>query len=335
MFYLNQTGKAGKTFIGFMRFFYLLLFFSLIGCSSLKKSDNSVSKLVNVDPQDMTLFEKAFQNLGMENYTAVISVFEKLAEKYRNSDLELAALYNLASALKELGQCKKAEKILQKLITNAKKQTHLKPRVYLSLSYIYECLGQEEKALIALKEGLQYITHLTEDIRLIEYPARLSLAYIRVDEDETGLKIQKQVYQNLETVKKKFRISSAADENFSRYFYLIGRSHIHVQHINLQKFLKMFVYYQAYLTQSLLLKAGKWSQKAEKEINSLYRKMWTVLEKQQKKNTYKIQVTKILNQMKKITKKAKNKKLHALYKTLRKKTLSFMQKNKVPKKHRK
>lgn len=310
-----------------MHFFFLLLFFFLVSCSSLKKSDNSVSNPMNVAPQDMVLFEKAFQDLGMENYTSVIPVFEKLAKKYQGSDLEWAALYNLASAYKELGQCEKAKKIHQKLITKAKKQTHLQPRVYLSLSYIYECLGQEEKALIALKEGLQYIRYLTEDIRLIEYPARLSLAYIRVGENATGLKIQKQVYQNLEIVKKKFRISSAADENFSRYFYIIGRSHIHVEHINLKKFLKMFMYYQAYLTQSLLLKDGKWSVKAENEISFLYRKMWAVLAKQPKKNTYKIQVTKVLNQMRDITKKAKNKKLHTIYRALRKKTLSYMQKN--------
>ena len=311
-----------------MRFFYFLLFFSLTGCASLKKNDDSSSNPANADPQDMVLFEKAFQDLGAKNYTAVIPVFEKLSRKYQKTDLEWAALYNLSSAYKEIGKCEKAEKILRKLIPKAKKQIHLQPRIYLSLSYVYECLGQPESALIALKEGTKYIRLLTEDMRLVEYPARLSLAYIRVGENKTGLKIQKQVYQNLETVKKKFRISSAADENFARYFYIIGRSHIQTNHIKLHNFLQMFLYYQVYLTQSLLLKDGKWSAQAEQELGRLYRKMWTVLKKQTQKNKYKNQVIKILNQLKDIAKNAKNKKLSSIYRVLRTKTLSYMENKK-------
>lgn len=304
-----------------MYFFYLLLFASLVSCSSLKKSkDPSFSKSANISQEDVALFEEAFHNLGDGNYSAVIPVFNKLATKYRGHDLERAALYNLASAYKELNQCEKAEAIYQSLITKTQKQLHLKPRIYLSLSYVYECLGKPEETLIALKDGMPYIHYLTEDVQLIEYPARLSLAYIRVNEDKKGLQIQKTVYQNLERLKKNFRISSAADEGFSRYFYIIGRSHVRPDNIQLSLFLKMFSYYQAYLTQSILLKSGKWSVQSEKELGDLYRKMWAELKKQKDKKMHKKQIKKLLNQLKDIARTSKNKKMETIYLNLRKKT---------------
>ena len=255
-----------------MYFFYLLLFVFFTSCTSLKKGGEASSKSMDIDPQDITLFESAFKDLGNEEYASVIPIFKKLAEKYRGRDLEWAALYNLASAYKEIGQCEKAENLYQLLLTKQEKLPHLKARIHLSLSYVYECLGQAEKTLIVLKEGEKYTNHLTEEIRLIEYPARLSMAYIRMDEDKVGLEIQKRLYQNMEMMKKIFRISSAADENFSRYFYIIGRSHVHSDYIQLRRFLKMLLYHQVYLTQSLLLGVGDWSVKAEKELGDLYRK---------------------------------------------------------------
>ena len=305
--------------------FYILISIILISCASLKKADKfNVSKPTNINPQDMVLFKKAFHDLGLENYNSVIPIFKKLADKYHGQDLEWAALYNLASAYKELNQCEKAEKIYQNLLPKAQKQIHLKPRIYLSLAYTYECLGQMEKSLISLKEGIQYSHQLTTDIRLIEYPARLALAYIAMNEDKTGLHLQKVVYQNLESMKKTFRISSAADENFSRYFYTIGRSHVKSNYISLNRFLKIFSYYQAYLTQSIILQEGKWSIKAEKELGDLYRKMWINLKKQKNKKTYYISIKKILSQLKDIAKESKYKKMQIIYSGLRKKTFLYL-----------
>ena len=308
-----------------MYFFYLLMFVFFASCTSLKKEGEVSSKLGNIDPQDVTLFESAFEDLGNEEYVSVIPIFRNLAEKYRGQDLEWAALYNLASAYKEIGQCKEAENIYQRLLAKKGTLPHLKARIHLSLSYVYECLGQAENTLIALKEGEKYINYLTEDIRLIEYPARLSMAYIRMDEDKTGLKIQKRVYHNMEMMKKVYRINSAADENFARYFYTVGRSHVHSDHVKLRRFLKMLFYHQVYLAQSLLLGAGDWSVKAEKELGDLYRKMWSQLKKQKNKKRYQAQTTKILNQLRDIAKNSKSKKMRAIYTGLRKKTLSYME----------
>ncbi len=310
-----------------MYVFCLVFFLFFSSCASLKKGGSPpVSGSQEVSSGDITLFESAFKDMGKGEYSAVIPVFERLSEKYRGRDLEWPALYNLAGAYKETGRCRKAEKIYQRLLLKTKKQPHLKPRIYLSLSYVYECLGQAEQTFTALKEGKRYIHHLPEEVRLIEYPARLGTAHIRMGEDKTGRDLRKEVYRNLSAMKKTFRISSAADKNFARYFYIIGRSHIQKDHIvSLHRFLKMFSHYQLYLTQSVLLSSGKWSVKAEKELGDLYRKMWFALKKQKDKKTYQPEIQKILNQLRTVARSSKSKKMKNIYSVLRKKTLFYLQ----------
>ena len=309
-----------------MYFFCLFFFLFFSSCTSLKKGgDFPVSGSKELSSGDIALFESAFRDMGKGEYSAVIPVFEELAKKYRGRDLEWPALYNLAGAYKETGRCPKAEKIYQSLLLKTKNMPHLKPRVYLGLAYVYECLGQAEKTLKALKEGGAYIHHLPEEFRLIEYPARLGAAHIRVGGDKTGIRLRQEVYRNLSVMKKSFRISSAADKNFARYFYIIGRSHIQKEYtLKLHRFLKMFFHYQLYLTQSVLLSADKWSAKAEKELGDLYRKMWFSLEKQKNKKAYQPAIQKILNHLKTVAQSSKSKKMQNIYSVLRKKTLIYL-----------
>lgn len=322
--YISQKIKVNFTKL--MYFFYSLLLIFLISCSSLKKGNESQgSKTSPVSAQDISLFEKAFNDLGNKKHSSAIPIFEKLAKKYRGQDLEWTSLYNLASAYKELNQCEKAESIYQKLMPLVDKHLPLKSHIYLSLSYVYECLGQFENTLITLKEGLQYSTPHSKDINLIEYPARLALAYIRMDEDKTGLKLQKTLYANMEVIKKTFRISSAADKNFSRYFYIIGRSHINSSYIKLPSFLKMLSYYQTYLTQSILLNIDPWSDHSQKELENIYFKMWLALKKERNKKIYNNKIKKNLKALKNIADSSKNKTLLSIYTKLQLKTLSLLE----------
>ena len=320
-----------------MRFLVLLL---LTACTSLPKQKDRL-KPAEPSSQDILLFEQAFQNLGTGNYKLALPQFKKLAKTYKGHNLEWPVLYNLASTYKELGDCVQAKGIYEQLKAKIDKlpssntlQTinlktpdpiGIKPRIYLSLSYTHECLGKRKQSLMALKTGELYINQLPKSIRLIEYPARLFLAHIAVGDKKTGLKIQKQLYQNLESVKNAFRISQSADENFAHYFYTIGRSHTKAEHVSLNSFLKVFPYHQAYLLQAVLLKTGKWSVLAEAELGKLYRKMWVALKaKKKSQKSHLVKIHKILDQLKSMAQSSKNKKVKHIYQVLRKKTLPYL-----------
>jgi len=255
-----------------MKLIQLSLFFIILSnCSSLRTADTG--KTESIDPKDIMLFEATFKDLGEGYYTRVIPILKDLIKKYPGYDLEWLALYNLASAYKELSQCEKAKNIYLSLPAKTRTAPQLLPRIFLNLAYTYECLGKPEQTLIALKTGMKYAHYLPDESRLMEYPARLSLAYFRMNEQKTGEKLQQQTYNNLEILKTSFRITEATDKNFSRYFYTMGRSYILSNVIELKSFLKMMPYYQMYLSQSMLLSAGEWSIKSERELGNLYRKM--------------------------------------------------------------
>ena len=88
----------------------------------------------------------------------------------------------------------------------------------------------------------------------------------------------------------------------------------------------MFSYYQAYLTQSILLNTGNWSHKSKKELENIYSKMWIALNKQKNKKTYIPTIKKILNELKSIAFSSKNEKILVLYSSLRAKTLFHLEK---------
>ena len=307
-----------------MKLLLLSLFFLFSNCTSLQSGDSTKSE--NIDSKDLMLFETAFKDLGEGHYTRVIPILKKLIHKYPGFDLEWLALYNLASAYKELNQCQKAQEIYKKLPHKTKKTPQLLPRIFLNLAYTYECLGKPEQTLIALKEGMKHSHYLPDESRLVEYPARLSLAYFRMNEQKTGEELQQQTYNNLEILKKSFRITEATDTNFARYFYIMGRSHISPDNIQLKSFLKIMLHYQMYLSQSMLLSAGKWSVEAERELGNLYRKMWLQLKKQKNKSIHNQAVRKVLINLRNIARNGKNKNILTIYTILRKKTMDIMAK---------
>ncbi len=294
-----------------MKTLFVLCIF-LISCTSLNKNSKKDLNLIKrIDPNDVVQFKKALQDMNRNHYAKAQPVFKKLATQYKGQDLQWASLYNLADIYKQMGQCYKAELIYQKIL----KKNHkvFKPPSYLLLGYVYECQGKIKETLSILKQGLSTIHLLPEKTRQVEYPARLFLAYIRAGQDSAGHLIQKQVLDNMDKIKKTSPIVGTTEKIFSEYFYLMGKSYIQSHAINLKNFLKMAWYYQLYLTQSFLLKKGKWSVYSEKELKNIYRKIKIQLKKNKNKALYKKEVDHLLNSLYKLSQSSSNQNFQILY----------------------
>ena len=295
---------------------FLILLFWLSGCV-LSRVDTKKAAVLN--PQDLVQFEKAFQALGNRHFAKALPVFKTLADQYKNTDLGTAALYNLAGCYKGLGFCVQAVSRYKDLLNTA--PVKLKPRIYLQLSTAHECLGEVQLTLKVLKKGLLYIHLLPIEERLIEYPARLALAYLRAGDLKTGRHLQQQVHQNMEKIKNT-SVSSPGklEKNFARYFYLMGKTHIQPSKMNLKIFLNMAAYYQFYLVEGILLFSGHASGPAEQELGRLYRKIWLSLKQQTNKKPYEKPLTRLLTYLQKTSQTAQNKKLKLIARVLTKKT---------------
>ena len=286
----------------------LLCFIGFISCQTKQVKTNSVS---TVHSKDLLKLEEAFKDMNEGHYRRAALVFESLVNKYEGHTFKWAAVYNLAGAYKKLGQCDKAKTLYQQLI----KQSHfrIKAHSYLLLAYVYECLGDASSTLEILKAARPYMYVLSEEKRLIEYPARLALAYIRIGANHIGTDIQKQVHQNMEEIRKSSPVNAVIEQNFARYLYKMGESHIQPGKIELKKFLKMAVHYQFYLTQSVLLGASEWSLRAEKELKNIYQKIGMELKNQKNKTIYQKQLSKLLSYLKQMAQSENNKRMFLIY----------------------
>ncbi len=303
----------------------VVLFLGLSSCVFMQQNRPHSSDHGDVNSKDLAQFEKAFTDMTEGRYDHARTVFEKLAKRYEGHELQWASLYNLAGLHKKLGECNKAKTLYHQLIQQ--EHARVKAHSYLLLSYIYECLGDADKTLEVLKAAHPHLYLLSEEKRLIEYPARLALAYIRVGEEQMGLDIHKQVHQNMEKIRSTSPVHSVIEQNFARYLYLMGESHIHPDKIQLKTFLKVAIHYQFYLTQSMLLESGEWSIHAERQLGELYRKIWGQIKKEKDKSLYAESVYRLLNHLKRIAQHGKNKKLRIIYKTLNKRTYQMMNTN--------
>ena len=310
---------------------FLAIFFLIIACKTTSdvspiREQKQAQQIIGVDPADMALFEKAFEDMGAGNYYSTIPVFENLATKYKGQDLEWASLFNLAGAYKELVSCDKAKSIYEKLLQIKQLEIQIKSKTYLNLSYMYECLGKTDLAFLALRQGIKLNQNLAKEIKNIEYPFRFSLAYFRAGEFEKAMQWQERVHANLNILKTSFLVASEAEHKFAEIFYQIGRLYIKAQHINLGVYFRIFSWHQMYLCQSILMDVENWSTRSLYELNKLYNHFFIAFAKikdKKQKKTWMGKINKHLQELKILSEEGRVEELHSFYKKMKKKLSSL------------
>ncbi len=270
--------------------------------------------------KDMNRFQKAFEDMEQDKYQQALPVFHQLAQKYRgHTHFYWPILYALTTSYQNLNQCQKGLKAGQKLL-QAPASAAMKARSHLQVAKFYECLAMPSKALKTLKEGASVSHLLEEEIYLMEYPARTAFAYLQMGESQKASHLWQKIYTHLQNQKKAFRITQEADKAFAKYFYLIGKSYTQTPHLKLKPFLRAFTHHQFYLSQSILLESPPWSRKAEKELLSLYNRLFFSFKNQKNTSLYLPMIKKNLNTLKILARKNNTKVINQLYSRIRKQT---------------
>ena len=190
-----------------------------VACVSAKKK-TSFKPSEDLEKASIRM-EQAMQDMEKGNYTSARVELKRLIQTYPGHGIKWAAVYNLASLYKKTGKCDKAKPLYEELIREP--HSRLKAHSRFALSYVYECLG-ERKLILKTLQSLMPYTHLfSEEKRLIEYPARLALAYIRLGEFKIGKSIQKKAHQNMERIRRTSPATALTEKNFARSFIYYGR----------------------------------------------------------------------------------------------------------------
>ena len=295
-----------------MRPYQLLLAFlylSLTGCvSSPKKLPQP-----ELSQEQINQMEKALSFMKKKEFRRAGRLYEQLSISLKDSSAKILMLFNAGVSYKEAGECKEALLRQKSVLDHSLKIPEFKSRSLLELSYIYECLGDSEMALLILKDLKKFRKNLPWDSHHILYPARLSLAFARLGDDPQTDKYASISLNKVLEYKKSFSSEKDMQEKVSRIFYLMGRSYYKKEHLKDFAFEPAFFYHQLFLLQSLFLKDKTWSKLAEQELNKLFDKLFFLVSQRKEKHKYKKRLKEALKTGSLLVEMEKSKKWSAFY----------------------
>ncbi len=304
----------------------ILLLIFLLFLSSCSSADKKSQMAYSIPPKYKREFKSALDNLESGRYELAIKGFESIARKQKTGHLKWSALFNAGSAYLELNKCHKAKAVLSELAKQVDNDYNFKPQILLQLHYSYECLNEPRKALAVLKNVDKRRVSLEEEVRLVEVPARFSILYAQIKNDNQALRFQSLALKGLQTVKSAIKDEVTLKRTASKLFYIMGHSRVYEQHIKIHEYLLALPYHQIYLTQSFLLSDSVWTPQSKKELESLYSKLWPAYKKlsASQKKMYKNKIIQSINNFQKIAHDSHSKELENLLSSIVKKALVMM-----------
>lgn len=262
------------------------LFLALVSCGHSDKKDKKPSSA----QETKKLYDDAMNFMQRENFKSAIRNFNIILNKYPSSQYEQLVLYNLASSYESINDCNKAGVIYQKLVrTSQGNAPRTQAEALLRLSYVYECLGQDEKVIATLQDAYKRKNVLPIEVADAEIPARLAGAYARRGQHKLAKEYFEKARQGLKIVNNQVRTPNKKKQLLAKTFYLMGSyNQLEIQNIGLNKYIESLKTFQPYLLRAAEFTETKWSPLAIDEILYGYDKVWTVISKRKDQNNKKL-----------------------------------------------
>ena len=257
--------------------------------------------------------EQALSLLKEKDFSKAGAIYDRLALSLKESSTKTLMLFNAGISYKEAGECEKALLRQRSALDLSLKIPDFRSRSLLELSYIYECLGKVELALLSLKDLQKNRSALPWSWNHILYPARMAIAFARLGDIKQADKYKSVSFKKILEYKQTFTKTEEMKERLSQIFYLMGRSYAQTKNINPPAFLQSFFYHQLFLLQALFLQDKTWSNLTEKELNALFDKLFFVLSQLKKKEPYKENIQTALKAGKILVEQEKSKKWTVFY----------------------
>ncbi|MGE0762842.1 MAG: tetratricopeptide repeat protein [Bdellovibrionales bacterium] len=250
---------------------------ALSGCSS-----NSIKGYDPSAENAQVELERALKKMDEDRPAEAIKMLEKILVKAPATEFDFVVLYNLGAARESTKDCKGASENYREVARgSAGKFQRLEAVSLLRLSYAYECMGRDDKVLIALLDTRRRARALPEDTAKAEVPARLAAAYARSGNRAEAEKYFKEALNGIKYLQVKYKDSRGLGDTLAQTLYFMGRSHVSEADFlrNPVGQIKGLELMQLYLLQAAELSSPKWSGRAVDEILGNYARVWRLSEK--------------------------------------------------------
>jgi tetratricopeptide (TPR) repeat protein len=229
-----------------------------------------------------TQFERGIKMLDQERYAEAEKIFNKILVQSPASEFDFIILFNLGSAREGRKDCAGAADTYKKIArASLGRFPRIETQSLLRLSYTYECLGQDEKAIVALLDVRRRAKFLHEDTVKAELPARLAAAYARSGNRPEAEKYFREALNGIKFLQVKYKESKKLADTLAESLYFMGRSNVSESEFLRQPISQVrgLGLTQLYLLQSAELGSARWSRRAVDDIISHYELVWKYMDK--------------------------------------------------------
>lgn len=272
----------------------------IIACAPTKKADPLPD---DPTPPQLPVFEQGVKALEKEQYSEAARIFDRLLVAKPATEHDLAISYNSAAAYDGMGNCAKAAERYREVVRgSAGKFSSLESAAYFRLSLMYECLGQDIKAITALLDARKRKGSLSFATLNAEIPARLAAAYARLGNQKKALEYFALANKGLKRI--------VSEESGKRQQEILGQSLFLMGQLSPSQrraegdpilFLQSLSMQQPHLLQAAEVKHSVWSQKALADLGLAYSNLWKMVPTDPaKRNEFYVRSLQVTRELKRI-----------------------------------
>lgn len=264
-----------------MRWILVSSFVFLSGCASFWGSSKEQSRWEDpaVKAAEQAQISSAQKVLDGGNFEGARKQFQEFQEKNRQSIFIQAARLGEAQALAGLGKYQEAVDIYRDVyLKTLKAQPEIAAQALYSISFSYEALGDDLKAMAALLDAHKMGEFLPIEIEKAEIPARLAGMYGRLERDQDAIAYLNKTEIGIEKVMAEKGPKVKNDWLAKTYVQMGSVSTNQLSSDNFNAFIQGQKWVQVYLIKALRVNDPTWSLRAQEKLQTTYRDLYKLLE---------------------------------------------------------
>lgn len=255
---------------------YLTIFLLLSsGCAFFTSRIESASEVNETEKNEILNSEKLLSEGRFEEAKASYSLFQN---RHPHSQFFQSARLGEAQAQQGLGHYKEAADLYREVnLATIEYQPEIAALASYQMSYAYEALGEDHKAVAALLDAQRLADHLPAPIALAEIPARLAAAHGRQGHDEEAVKYINEADRGILKINTEIGLKLKKDWLGKTYVQMGIASTNQLSPESFDDFVAGQKWVQIYLIKAMRLNDSTWSARAQGMLQETYRDLYTQL----------------------------------------------------------
>lgn len=265
-----------------IRYSAVFLFLALASCATreMRVRTEAPPAVANVAPVEINPEERDFRStqelLDAHKPDQAEIAFQSFQESYPQSRYVMLARLGVAQSLEAQEKWSEALVAYQKIHKlTLNEQPEIAVRALYRMSFCYEALGEDDRALAGLLDSYRRRSLLPEEVAKAEIPARLAMFYEKVQNRAEAEKYIAIAQKGISTLQGRPELSS---EILAKAYFQMGAVSLNqISASNFSSVVRAMRVVQVYPIRAIALKASPWSEDSLVILKRNYRNLWNTL----------------------------------------------------------